>query len=217
MKLSRCFSAAMAVMTMFAMTACNDKKNSSTGESDEYNKIVTENYVPEATEPVVAAKDGPRLYINDVKGKAGETVEVTISIENAERKWNMCGFHITYPDVIKPVMFDAEERLVKKSIGEAAEYNSGSIAMSWENNKTDYLISNNLGCIFFTAIFDGDRGLNGDVVTFSLNIPKDAKPGTEYPVDFMWIEGDVFTNEAMDKSMEKYVFENWRGGKIIVE
>lgn len=217
MKLSRYFSAAAAVMMMFSMTACNDKKDGSTEEKKNYSSIVTEVVVPQATEAVAAAKDGPRLFINDVKGKAGETVKVTISIENAEKKWNMCGFHITFPDVLKPVMFDEEERLVEKELGGASQYNSGSIAMSWENNKTDYLIENNLGSIFFTEIFEKNRGLDGDVVSYFLQIPEDAKAGTEYPVEFMYIEGDMFTNEEMDKSMEKYVFENWKGGKIIVE
>ena len=53
--------------------------------------------------------------------------------------------------------------------------------------------------------------------SFFFQIPEDAASGTEYPIDFMYIEGDMFTNTAEDKSMEKYVFENWRGGKIIVE
>jgi hypothetical protein len=119
--------------------------------------------------------------------------------------------------VLDPVMMDEEERLVEKVLGDASKYNSGSIAMEWVNNKTDYLIDNKLGSIFFTEIFEKNRGLNGDVVTFFLEVPEDAASGTEYPVDFMYIDGDIFVNEAQDKSMEKYVFENWKGGKITVE
>lgn len=217
MKFSRYFSAAAAVMMMFTMTACNDDKSGSTEEKKNYSSIVTEVAVPDATDPIVAAADGPRLSINEVKGKAGETVKVTISVENADKKWNMCGLHITYPDILKPVMEDAEERLVEKELGEASKYNSGAIAMTWENNKTDYLISNNLGSLFFTELFEKNRGLDGDIVSFFFKIPDDAKAGTEYPVDFMWMEGDMFINAEKDKSMEKYAYENWRGGKIIVE
>jgi hypothetical protein len=214
MKFSRFFAAATAMTMAFVMTACNNKNNS----SSQNDHTITPTAAPtEATEPVVAAADGPRLFIRDTTVKAGETAEVTIYIENAERQWNMCGFHITYPDELKPEMMNVEERLVRKKLGEASEYNAGNIAMQWVDNKTDYLISNNLGCVFFTEIFDGDYGLNGDVVTFFLEVPEDAASGTEYPVDFMYIDGDIFVNEAQDKSMEKYVFENWKGGKITVE
>jgi malic enzyme len=67
------------------------------------------------------------------------------------------------------------------------------------------------------------KTMNKDAIVFACAnptpeiFPEDAKAGTEYPVEFMYIEGDMFTNEEMDKSMEKYVFENWKGGKIIVE
>ena len=217
MNLSRYFSAAAAVMMMFTMTACNDDKGGSTEEKKNYSSAATEAAVTEATEPVVAAKDGPRLFINDVKAKAGEVAEVTISIENAEEKWNMCGFHITYPDILKPVVAMKEDNIVKNKLGPASEFNNGSVAMEWVNNKTEYLTSNKLGSIFFTEIFNANYGLDGDVVTFYFEIPDDAESGTEYPVDFMYIEGDVFSNMEQDKSMEKYVFENWKGGKIIVE
>ena len=152
-----------------------------------------------------------------VSSSSLQFAEVTIAIENAEAAWNMCGFHITYPEELIPEMMDAEERLVRKKMGEASEYNAGSVAMEWVDNKTEYLITNKLGSIFFTEIFDSDYGLNGDVVTFYLKVPEDAASGTEYPVDFMYIDGDVFSNVAGDKAMEKYVFENWKGGKIIVE
>ncbi len=217
MKFSRFFAAAAAVTMALAMTACSDKNDSSSSSSQNDHTITPSIAPTEATEPVEAAADGPRLFIRDTTVKAGETAEVTIYIENAERQWNMCGFHITYPDVLDPVMMDEEERLVEKELGDASKYNSGSIAMEWVNNKTDYLIENQLGSIFFTEIFEKNRGLDGDVVTFFLEVPEDAVSGTEYPVDFMYIDGDIFVNEAQDKAMEKYVFENWKGGKIIVE
>ena len=219
MKISRIFAAAAAMAVMTSMAACEDKKdNTGTGENSiiMYDKPTA---APTAapTEVVVAADDGPRLSIKDTTVKAGEVAEVTIAVENAEAAWNMCGFHITYPDVLVPEMMDAEKHYVRKKMGEASEYNVGSVAMEWYNNKTEHLITKKLGSIFFTEIFDDDYGLNGDVVTFFLKVPDDAESGTEYPVEFMYIDGDVFSNKAEDKSMEKYVFENWTGGKIIVE
>ena len=38
------------------------------------------------------------------------------SIENAEEKWNMCGFHITYPDILKPVVAMKEDNIVKNKL-----------------------------------------------------------------------------------------------------
>jgi hypothetical protein len=220
MKISKIFAVVTAMAAMMSMASCSDDKKTSEGTGE--NSIIRYDKPTEAptaapTEAVEVASDGPRLSIKDTTVKAGEVAEVTIAIENAEAAWNMCGFHITYPEELIPEMMDAEERLVRKKMGEASEYNAGSVAMEWVDNKTEYLITNKLGSIFFTEIFDSDYGLNGDVVTFYLKVPEDAASGTEYPVDFMYIDGDVFSNVAGDKAMEKYVFENWKGGKIIVE
>ena len=221
MKISRIFAVVTAMAAMMSMASCSDDKKNSAGDGE--NSIIRYDNATEApaaveiNPSVEAAEDGPRLSIKDTTVKAGEVAEVTIAIENAEAAWNMCGFHITYPEELIPEMMDAEERYVRKKVGEASEYNVGNIAMEWVDNKTEYLITNRLGCIFFTEIFDGDYGLNGDVVTLYLKVPEDAASGTEYPVNFMYIEGDIFSNVAGDKAMEKYVFENWKGGKIIVE
>lgn len=219
MKLIRIIAAAAAFTAAVSMVSCSSgtSESSSTG-----NPIIT--YVPQTepptaapTDPVVAAADGPRLSVRDVEVAAGDIAEVTIVIDNAYRKWNMCGVHIKYPNVLKPEMLDAEERLVRKKMGDASEYNVGSTAMEWQFNLPPELEENNLGSIFFTEIFGDDYGLDGDVVTFYLKVPDDAESGTEYPVDFFYLDGDVFSNKANDKSMEKYVFENWKGGKITVK
>lgn len=218
MKLIRITAAAAALAAAVSLVSCNNGQ----GELSSGNPIIT--YVPQTepptaapTDPVVAADDGPRLSVRDTEAAPGEIAEVTIVIDNAEMNWNMCGFHITYPDVLKPEMLDAEQRLVKKKMGDASEYNVGSTAMEWQQNKPAELTENKLGSIFFTEIFGEDYGLNGDVVTFYLKVPDDAKSGTEYPVEFFYLDGDVFTNKANDASMEKYVFENWKGGKITVK
>lgn len=218
MKLIRVIAAAAALAAAVSMVSCS----SGTPSEPSGNPIIT--YVPQTepptaapTEPVVAAADGPRLSVRDTEAAAGEIAEVTIVIENAELSWNMCGFHITYPNVLKPEMLDAEARLVRKKNGDASEYNVGSTAMEWQDNLPPELADNNLGSIFFTEIFEDDHGLNGDVVTFFLKVPDDAVSGTEYPIDFFYLDGDVFSNKAGDASVEKYVFENWKGGKITVK
>ncbi len=224
MKVNRFFAAALAMATMITATACGEKKDDkSSGENEiiMYNQgataVPTEPVTSVPTEPIVAAEDGPRLYIDDVTVKAGEVAEVTISIENADMAWKMCGIHLVYPNVLDPEMMDEEKRFVRKKLGDASEYNVGNVAMEWQFNFTDEMVENNWGSIFFTEMFDGNYGLNGDIVTFFFKVPDDAVSGTEYPVDFKFFDGDMFIDEAGDKSMEKYVFENWRGGKIIVE
>ncbi|MBO5163861.1 MAG: hypothetical protein J6B75_05370 [Ruminococcus sp.] len=221
MKTVRIIAAAAALAALMSMAACGDKKNnsSSSGENSiiTYSNNTTEAPTAAPTEEIKAAEDGPRLFIKDTTAAPGEVAEVTVAVENAEAKWNMCGFHITYPNVLKPEMADAEERMVERELGEASEYNNGSVAMEWQENLPEELTSNNLGSIFFAEMFEKDHGLDGDVVTFFLKIPEDAKSGTEYPVNFFYLDGDLFENVAKDKAMEKYVFENWKGGKITVK
>ena len=220
MTMGRITAAAAALAILVSTTACGDKnKNSGSGENSiiTYSQDVTEAPAAAPTEEIKAAEDGPRLFIKDVSAAPGEIAEVTVTIENAEAKWNMCGFHITYPNVLKPEMEDEEERTVKRELGDASKYSNGSVAMEWQENLPEELTSNNLGSVFFVEMFEKDHGLDGDVVTFFLKIPEDAKSGTEYPVNFFYLEGDLFQNVAKDKAMEKYVFENWKGGKITVK
>ena len=151
MKISKIFAVVTAMAAMMSMASCSDDKKTSEGTGE--NSIIRYDKPTEAptaapTEAVEAASDGPRLSIKDTTVKAGEVAEVTIAIENAEAAWNMCGFHITYPEELIPEMMDDEERLVRKKMGEASEYNAGSVAMEWVDNKTEYLITNKLGSIF---------------------------------------------------------------------
>lgn len=204
------FIAILAVMAaMTATVSCNNNKNEASKGAQ-----IAGDPLPEGIE---AAESGPLLTIKDVTAKAGEMAEVTLHVENADAAWNMCGLHITYPDVLVPEIRDAENDYVNMKKGDASEYSIGSIGKEWTNNKIDYLIDNKLGSIFFTEIFDGNEGLNGDIVTFYLKVPDNAVSGTEYPIEYMYIDGDLFSNAQGDESIELYAFENWQGGKITVE
>lgn len=220
--LKKLISALLAVGVFISLTACGDKKNdSSTPDTSESqrtfpNEVVTAQ--PKATE-VVAADDGPRVYIGNTTAKAGEYAEVTLYVENAEQNWSFCGIHITYPDVLEPKMleFGDDESLVDYSRGEASKYSSGATAMLWTKNMPEELTSNNLGCFFFAEMFSDNYGLDGDIATFQLKIPDDAESGTVYPIGFYYMDTDAFQNMDGDLSLQKYTFENLKEGSITVE
>lgn len=221
MKIRRIIAGAAAVAALLASASCSngEKSSYSSPESSvsEYELPTSAPEEPVPTEPIVAAADGPRLYIKDTTAKPGEIAAVTLAVENADLNWNMCGLHITYPNILKPEMMNVEERLVKKTSGAASEYNVGSVCMTWEDNLTEYLSSNNLGCLFFTEVFKSNLGQDGDIATFYFMIPEDAESGTEYTFDFYYQDTDMFINEEKDLSLQQYAFENWKAGTVTVE
>lgn len=223
-RLKKITSVMFAVGVLMSLTACGGKNNSdiSTGESQRTfpNEVVTAQPKETETESVtevIAAEDGPHLYIGNTTAKAGEYADVTLYVENAKSNWNFCGIHITYPDVLYPEMLDEEKRIVEYSRGEASKHSSGSSSMVWRDGLPDELVSNKLGCLFFAEMFEGDYGLDGDIVTFRLKIPDDAESGTVYPIGFYYMDTDRFCNKEEDLSLEKYAFENWKEGSVTVE
>lgn len=218
----RITSVLFAVGVLMSITACaNSTENSSvsTGEPQRTfpSEVVTAE--PKVTE-VVAAADGPRVYIGNTTAKAGEYADVTLYVENAEQNWSFCGLHITYPDVLEPKMLEIgnpDDNLVDYTRGEASKYSSGATAMLWTNNIPEEITSNNLGCFFFAEMFGDNYGLDGDIVTFKLKIPEDAESGTVYPIGFYYLETDTFQNMEADLSLQKYTFENLKEGSITVE
>ncbi|MDE6519625.1 MAG: hypothetical protein K2K91_04090 [Ruminococcus sp.] len=222
--IKKIISVIMVVGVLASLTACGDKTQNSDSreqQATEPYQLLTENSedaetVPPTTE-VIAAADGPRLYMGNTTAKAGEYADVTLYVENAEMKWTMCGIHMTYPDILEPEMLDVEERLVQFTRGNASNYSTASVAMLWVNNLPKELTSKNLGCVFFTEVFNGDKGLDGDIMTFRVKIPDDAESGTVYPLGFYYMDSDKFINDAKDLSLQKYAFENWTEGSITVE
>ena len=222
MKLNRIFAALAAAAVLAAAAGCTKKQEYSTNDSSSENvpaaTLPAEKEIEPPTEPpVVAAEDGPKLSIDHTTAAPGEYAKITLSVKDAENNWQMCGLHITYPNVLKPEIANDEERYVRYSRGEASDYSTASLCMEWRDNMPEELTSNDLGCFFFTEVFTGNTGLDGDIASFKLKIPDDAEPGTVYPVGFYFKDGDMFLNEEKDKSLEKYAFENWQFGSITVE
>ncbi len=203
---------------LLTAAGCGDKKKSeSSYSSNNTSKSAVTAKPTEAWEDVVPAADGPKLYLSNTTAKAGEIAEVTLSVKDAKEKWNMCGIHVTYDNALTCEMRDVEERYIKYSLGEASTYNTASVGMLWAEGLPDVLEENNMGCLFFTETFDGDWGGDGDIATFYLKVPDDAKSGTVYKLGFYYRDTDKFSNAAGDRSFEKYVFENWEEGSITVE
>ncbi len=214
MKMNKIIAGVLAVLVLGAFTACGEKTNySSPEESSKSNEIPTE---PPA-EPVMAAEDGPRLYIKDTTAAAGEIAEVTMAVENAELKWNMCGIHVTYDNRLQLQIVDEEEGRIRYKKGDASEYVTGSVGMIWkEEGLPDEVKSAGKGCLFYTEVFEGNYGLDGDIVTFYFKVPDDAESGTVYDIGFYYMDTDAFSNTEKDKSMDLYVFQNWKGGTVTV-
>lgn len=168
---------------------------------------------------VPVASEGAVISVSNTTAKAGEIAEVTVSLEGKDIKWNMCGMHLAYPEELKCIYPEDEEIMLEFEQGEAVKRNTGLIVMEWkkENNPPAELVNKNLGSLFFTVTFNKDDGKVGDILTVYFKVPEDAKSGTVYPIDFYYMESDIFKNLNNDPSFEKYAFEHTQAGSITVE
>lgn len=168
---------------------------------------------------VQPAEKGPVISVGNTTAKAGEVAEITVSVEGADLNWSNCGIHLTYPEELKCVYKKFDNKYLKYKQGVASEYNTGIIAMEWkkENNPPEELVKQHLGTMFFTVMFNGNDGQDGEILTLYLEIPEDAESGTVYPIDFYYMPTDMFRNTEGDMSLEKYAFEHTKAGSVTVE
>ena len=160
---------------------------------------------------------GPFIKISDTTASAGEIAEVTVSVQGAANKWNMCGIHITYPDVLECQLKNEEDLTAKYKLGDACELNMGFVAMDWRRNLADELVSKHLRSVFFTTMFKDNDGLDGDIATFFFRVPDNAQPGAVYKIGFYYMESDMFRNFENDMSFEKFAFEHLTEGSITIK
>lgn len=222
-----------ALLLCITAVSCSNKNDSSYASpessgasirgienSDEVMEIPdSETAMKNKFKDVPAAESGPVISVNNVTAKAGETAEVTVSVKGADLNWSMCGIHLTYPDVLDCVLMDEETDSVKFKKGVASQYNTGFISLEcrWQNKQPEELMKKHLSALFFTVMFNGNEGQDGDIATFYFDVPKDAEPGTVYPIGFYYMETDMFRNIEGDESFEKYAFEHLQEGSITVE
>jgi hypothetical protein len=214
-----------ALMLALASVGCSSKSSSSSSSSSATSKkssmFVSEELFEKDFGSVSEAQDGALLKISNTTAKPGGIAKVTLSVSNAEKKWTMCGLHIIYPDLLKCVLEDEENREPEYETGSALKSVQASVAREWQNNLTDDLKNAHMGSVFFTAICNDDSGRDGDIVTFSFRVPADAKPGTVYDFDYYYYSTDrtkdMFSNKAGDEGYDKFAFTHWQGGSVTVE
>lgn len=223
MKLNKFIAIAAAAAVLALSGACGDGSSSASGSAD------TTASTADLTSPtgyysdkVIAAEDGPKLMFTNVEAAAGETAEISLIVSGAHKNWTMCGIHITFDDALECVMDDPANNYVAYDLGDASKRSTGSVAVLWVNKVPEELTSNHLSCLFFTEIFDGDAGGDGEIVKFYFKVPEKAKKGTVYPIGIYYMppdetREDMFRNTENDLSLEKYAFQNWTGGSITVK
>ncbi len=166
------------------------------------------------------ADEGPLLKISDTTAKAGETAEVTISVDNAEDRWDMCGLHIVYPTELECAMSESDANEPEYETGEALKKAQASVARVWNKNFPEDLQKQSKGSVFFTAICPENEGRDGDIATFFFKVPADAAPGKKYDISFYYSSNeytkDLFTGTGCEPSFEKYAFSHCTAGSITV-
>ena len=218
-----------AVMTLSMMTGCG-KKTGDTPKADTNNNtsvsssaepthsVINEDEMNEAFKDIPDLDgDGPVISLSNTTAKPGELAEVTLSVKNADLQWSMCGILIIYPEVLKPDMSNPEEREVRFTSGEAIAESSGKICMEWQEGLPPILTEQKQGCSFFTCMFSGNGGADGDIATIYLKVPENAQPGAVYNLGYYFLSTDLFINEQNIPSFMKYAFTHMQGGTITVE
>ncbi|MCR4795865.1 MULTISPECIES: cohesin domain-containing protein [Ruminococcus] len=226
-----------AVLAALAMTACltgclepdkkesADKTQTDTTAAQNVEPVTDENGA-EMTESmelmrikfkdIPEASSGPLIKLSKTEAKPGEIAKVTVSVTGADKKWNMCGIHITYPDVLQCQIENEEDLTVEYELGEATKRNAGFVAMDWERNLAPELEREHKRSVFFTTMFKDNEGQDGDIATFFFKVPDDAQPGTVYDLGYYYMDSDMFRDLEANMSFEKYAFEHLEGGSITV-
>lgn len=214
MNLKKIIAIASATAMLFLTAACGDSTSSSSSQTEKETKPSPTGYYKDS---VISAVDGPKLMFSNVEAAPGETAEISLIVSGAHKNWTMCGIHVTFGEELECVMSDPEKNYVEYELGPASKRSNGSVCMLWVNQLPEELTSNHLGCLFFTEIFDGDMGGDGEIVKFFFKVPEKAKKGTVYPIGIYYMtDNDMFRNSDEDLSLEKYAFQNWTGGSITV-
>lgn len=202
------------------LTACEDKKKSSEIDStiSESSMSSSQSETDITSETTNKKKKGPVLSISKTEAKAGETVDVTVSLKGADRKWSMCGIHLTYDKRLECVAMENDPTVPEYESGEAIRDMMAFVALIGNDDMPEELTDGGKkGCLFFTTMGNGDSGRDGKIVTFKFKVPEDAKPGDVYELSFYNREGDMFLNSSEDEKFQNQAFSNWESGSVTVK
>lgn len=202
-----------AMLSLSLMTACSKNEPSSESSSAAESSISSSQEESGKSE----SKSGPVLSISNAEAKAGEIVDVSVSIKGAELKWSMCGIHLTYDNRLECVPLENDPTIPDYEMGEAIKKMMAFVALIGGEDMPEELTNGgSRGCLFFTTTGEGDCGRDGTLVTFKFKVPDDAKPGDVYELAFYNREGDMFSNAAGDEDFQNQVLSNWESGSITV-
>ena len=168
------FTAAVmaAAMAAAGLTGCMEKKQPSSSNKSTETAVTTSaagndstpngEFVSESIEliklkyaDVPDLTSGPEFKISDTYAKPGEIAKVTVSVNGAKDKWNTCGIHVTYPEVLECQLENAENNSIKYELGDAVAGNSAFIAMDWRENLDEELVREHQCSFFLIMIGNG--------------------------------------------------------------
>ena len=148
--------------------------------STEGTKTVTVTYEGKTTTFTVTVvkpevdENKPQITVSNEKGMPGETVTVTVTIENN-------------PGILNALLtleFDAGVELIKVERGDAL----GNLNMT-----TSGVLQS--GCKFLWDAVDTADLTDGIMLTLTFRIPEDAQDGTAYAIKFSYVDGDIADND----------------------
>ena len=146
---------------------------------------------------------------------AGKKLTCTVNISGAARKYCSAGIHLYY---------DARLGLDKDDLRTFGQFgNAANGLRCW--SESDYSApKNGMKSIFLSTAGGDDSGTDGELFTFSFKIPSGCAPGTVFPFDIKYEDGDLFVNNACDREgclMQAYTFtkgiKNWLNPLYIPE
>lgn len=124
--------------------------------------------------------------------KENPVVQVNLSVSNAEYKYAVTGFHVSYDERLTPVT---------NRVGRAAD--RGEAAKYLLNTQQTFGTHG----IFVTTGGDENIGTDDVLWQFHFRLPEDVQVGDVFPVEILYENGDLFKNKEDDS--ESYEMQAW--------
>ena len=189
-------------------------------------EVFADDYVCDFTEEQIEASEvKPEIFLTidgekygkvfDAEEMAGKTVTCSINVSGAEDKYCTTQFHIYYDQRLKIIDKDERELCTKGSAIDNLYklINQRDFTHDILVNETDDMVKMNSFIVGTAGA--GNKGKDGVMWTFDVQIPEDAESGSCYALDISYcndnLSPDYFTNSKNDDSgklMQAYAFTN---------